>query len=166
MLKKNSLKLITVFVLLSLVLVACGDKTAKEEEAPANPMNYVATDAVKEAMESDSGEYILLDLRKNEDFNTSHLKGAFDADLDAAKEGDNESGIANLKSALKAATGSETGNDGDKYALICYSGKSYAQKGTDLLLEMGIPADRIFTLEGGMKAWEEAGEDYTNLLEK
>lgn len=161
MIKKRSFKLVMVFLLLSLVLVSCG----KKEEEAANPMQYIGAEALKEAIDEGSDEYVILDVRKVEDFDTSHIVGAYDADQDAAKEGDDESGIANLKTALNSATGSEEGKDGEKYALVCYSGKSYAQKATDLMVEMGIPADSIYTLEGGMKAWEEAGEEYTDLLE-
>ena len=69
-----------------------------------------------------------------------------------------------LKTALKEATGSETGKDGIKYALVCYSGKSYAQKATDLMIEMGIPKENIYTLDGGMKDWEAGGDEYKALL--
>lgn len=161
-LKNKLLKLIPVVLVLSLLLVACGKA---DEEASANPMQYIGVEDLKESIESGTNEYIILDVRKVEDYNTSHIIGAYLADQDAAKNGDHEDGIANLKAALQEATGSETGNDGEKYALVCYSGKSYAQKATDLMIEMGISADQIFTLEGGMKAWEEGGDDYKALLE-
>lgn len=162
---KKSLKLVSLLLILALALVGCGQ--AKEDPAAtANPMQYVAIDSLKEAIESESGDYIILDVRKVEDFNTSHIVGAVSGDVDAAnKGGDDAKGTENLKVALKEATGSETGNDGAKYALVCYSGKSYAQKATDLMIEMGISADNIYTVEGGMKAWEEAGDDYKGLLE-
>src|SRR5690606_13302692 len=145
-----------------LVLVACG----QAEETTANPMQYIGVEDLKASIESGSDDYIILDVRKVEDYNTSHIVGAYSADQDAAnKGGDDEAGIANLKKALKEATGSEVGNAGEKYALVCYSGKSYAQKGTDLMIEMGISKDQIYTVEGGMKAWEEAGDDYKGLLE-
>lgn len=162
----KSLRAVILLVILTLTLgvTGCGKKAS--EDVAANEMKYVAPADIKDVVDGDTGEYVLLDVRKKADYDTNHIKGAFDADLDAAKEGDNESGIKNLKAALTDSTGSETGSDDVKYALVCYSGKSYAQKGTDLLIEMGIPADKIFTLEGGMKAWEGAGEDYVNLLEK
>ena len=57
------------------------------------------------------------------------------------------------------------GNDGEKYALVCYSGKSYAEKATELMVGMGISEDQIYTVEGGITAWEEAGDEYTELLD-
>ena len=163
--KNKSLKLMSVLLVLSLLLVACGQK-AEQGNAEANPMQYVAKEDLKTSIESDAGEYIILDVRKVEDFNTSHIVGSISGDVDAAnKGGDDAKGTENLKVALKEATGNELGNSDSKYALVCYSGKSYAQKATDLMLEMGISADQIYTLEGGMKAWEEGGDDYKGLLE-
>jgi len=161
--RKNSLKLMAVLLVLSLLLVACGTKT--EPVAVTNQMKYVSVEDVKKSVESESGDYIILDVRKVDDFNKNHIIGSVSGDVDAAnKGGDDAKGTENLKVALKEATGSETGKDGSKYALVCYSGKSYAQKATDLMIEMGISADSIFTVEGGMTAWEEAGEEYKNLL--
>lgn len=163
--RSKVLGLMSILLVLSLMLVACGQKG--EEEKSANPMKYVEVEDIKKVVESDSDKYIILDVRKAEDYNTSHIKGAYLADQDAAnKDGDDAKGIENLKSALKEATGSEVGKEDSKYALVCYSGKSYAQKATDLMIEMGISADNIYTVEGGMKAWEEGGDDYKGLLEK
>ncbi len=189
--KNKSLKLMSLILLLTVVLVGCGQAAAPATEAPkteapaateapkteapaateapatTNEMKYVAPADLKAAIEADSKEYIILDNRKVADFNTSHIKGAVMADVDAAnKGGDDEAGKVSLKNALKEATGSETGSADAKYALVCYSGKSYAQKATDLLIEMGVSADQIVTLEGGMKAWEAAGDDYKALLVK
>ena len=49
---------------------------------------------------------------------------------------------------LQAATGA-----GKTLVLVCYSGASYAQAGTNILSEMGADMDSVKTLEGGMKAW-------------
>ena len=162
MMNKKSLKLMSILLIAVFALVGCGQK---EEEA-ANPMKYISVEEVKEAVEAGSDEYVLLDVRQKEAYDEAHIKGSQDADVhEANKNGDDESGKENLKAGLQAATGSETGNPDDKYVLICNSGKSYAQKATDLLIEMGVSPDQILTLEGGMKAWEEGGDDYKNLLE-
>lgn len=159
---KKLLKLMSVLLILTFALAGCGQAT----ETTANPMKYIGVEDLKESIESGSDEYVVLDVRKVEDFNTSHISGSYEADVDAAnKDGDDEAGKESLKSALQEATGSETGNSGEKYALVCYSGKSYAQKATDLMVEMGMSADQIYTLEGGIKAWEEGGDEYKALLE-
>lgn len=162
MIKNKALKFVPILIVLSLLLAAC----TPANETASNPMQYVTVEALKEAIVSESNEYIILDVRKAEDYNTSHIVGSYVSDQDAAtKDGDDATGLANLKKTLKEATGSEVGNSGDKYAIVCYSGKSYAQKATDLMIELGISADQIYTLEGGMKAWTEGGDDYKALLE-
>lgn len=166
MMKNKSLKLLSILLVLSLLLVGCGQATkeANQNEA-ANQMQYIGPKTLKTSIESGSDDYVILDVRKVEDFNTSHISGAYEADVDATnKGGDDEAGKVSLKSALLEATGSETGNSDEKYALVCYSGKSYAQKATDLMIDMGISKDQIYTVEGGMKAWEEGGDDYKALL--
>ncbi len=163
--KNKSLKLILILLVLSLLLAACGKKENETAGTDPAPMQYIGAEDLKASIEADSGDYIILDVRKAEDYNASHIKGSYGADQDAAKDGDDAAGTANLKAALKEATGNETGNSGDKYALVCYSGKVYAQTATDLMIKMGISADNIYTLEGGIKAWNEGGDDYKGLLE-
>jgi len=164
MIKNKSLKLMSVLLVLSLLLVGCGQ--AEEAGEAENQMEYIEAEDLKESIESGSDDYVILDVRKIEDYNDSHIVGSYAADQDAAnKGGDDEQGIENLKEALTEATGSEVGNDDDKYALVCYSGQSYAQKATDLMIEMGISKDQIFTVKDGMEAWDDGGEDYEKHLE-
>ncbi|MGO1469861.1 MAG: rhodanese-like domain-containing protein [Tissierella sp.] len=163
MFKRKSLKLIPILLILSLLMVACGQES---ESSETNPMEYISVDQLMDSIKDGSDEYVMLDVRKVEDYNKGHIKGSYEADVDAAnKGGDDEAGIVSLKKGLLQATESETGNPDDKYVLICYSGKSYAQKATDLLIEMGLSKDQIITLEGGMSAWEEGGQEYTDLIE-
>lgn len=164
---KKALSLLMILLVLSSLMVGCAkDAEAVVEENP-NPMQYVQIETIKDQLQAGTDEYIVLDVRKAEDYATSHIANAINADQHAAnKEGDDATGIEHLKAALNEATGNELGTDNSKYVLVCYSGKSYAQKGTDLLIEMGVSKDSIYTLEGGMKAWDAAGEEYTSLLEK
>ena len=163
MFKRKSLKLIPILLILSLLMVACGQEANVTE---SNPMEYISVEKLMDSINEASDEYVMLDVRKVEDYNSGHIKGSYAADVDAAnKGGDDEAGIVNLKNGLLEATGSETGNPDDKYVLVCYSGKSYAEKATDLLIEMGLSENQILTLEGGMSAWEEGGQEYTDLIE-
>lgn len=164
--RKNVFLLVTIMLLVSLFLVACGnEKKAETPETPANPMQYVKAGDLKTDMEGD-GKYLIIDVRKDEDFQKSHLKGAFGSDMDKAnKQGDKEDGIAKMKATLKEATGSETGKDDTKVVLACYSGKTYAQAATDALASIGFNKDNVYTLEGGMKEWEAAGDEYKALME-
>lgn len=100
---------------------------------------------------------MFIDLRKADDYKVGHIKGAIAADMDACKGGDFQNGVDTMKAALKDATGSESGAD-KKLVLICYSGKTYAQAGTNVLSVIGANMDDVFTLEGGMKAWTGATE--------
>lgn len=160
----KGLKLLSVLLVLSLLIVGCAKDTSS---VPENEMKYIDKDQVKEIVETDSDEYILLDVRQSKDYDKEHIKGSYLADQHAAnKEGKDEVGIENLKTTLKEATGSETGSPDKKYALVCYSGQSYAQKATDLMIDIGISPDQIYTLEGGMKDWEGGGDEYKNLLTK
>lgn len=100
---------------------------------------------------------MFIDLRKADDYKAGHIKGSIAADMDACKGGDFQNCVDTMKEALKDATGSENGAD-KKLVLICYSGKSYAQAGTNVLSAIGANMDNVFTLEGGMKAWAGATE--------
>lgn len=158
-------KLTGIFAVLMLAMAftlsGCGEK----ESTAKIKSNYVKPEVLKEAIDKKSDEYVVLDVRKLEDFKKTHIKGAIDADVHKAnKEGDNASGVEHLKAALKKATGSETGVKDKKYALVCYTGKSYANKATELLNSMGVNNDQIFTLEGGMKKWQSSGDEYKSLL--
>ena len=105
----------------------------------------------------DSSDYVFIDLRKADDYKAGRIKGAIAADMDACKGGDFQNDVDTMKAALKEATGSESGAD-KKLVLICYSGKTYAQAGTNVLSAIGANMDDVFTLEGGMKAWTGATE--------
>ena len=165
--KKLGVTLATTCLILG-TIVGCGKdttttQTTQTETTKINEMQYVEKEKLKDYIGKD--EYVILDVRKKKDYEKSDIEGYLLADQDAAnKGGDDEAGKANLKTALKEATGSETGKDGIKYALVCYSGKSYAQKATDLMIEMGIPKENIYTLDGGMKDWEAGGDEYKALL--
>ena len=89
------------------------------------------------------------DVRKADDHKAGHIKGSLSYDMDAAKEGDFNAGLATMMEATK---------DLDKnIVVICYSGKRYAQATTNALSALGYDMSKVFTLEGGMKAWTEGG---------
>ena len=99
----------------------------------------------------DDADYVFFDVRKAEDYATSHIPGALSYDMDAAKEGDFEAGVATMSQATQ---------DLDKnIVVICYSGKKYAQAATNTLSALGYDMSKVYTLEGGFKAWTEGGND-------
>lgn len=124
------------------------------EETETHAMSYISAEDTKAIVDGgEEKEYVLLDVRKAEDFEAGHTDNFSSADLDKAKEGDAADGKANLEKAIDEQTGGE--GIGDREVLLmCYSGKSYAQAGTDLLInELGVNPDQIKTVEGGMEAY-------------
>ena len=119
--------------------------------APAEDvaMQYITPADAKAVLESE--EYVFFDVRKAADHEASHIPGALGYDMDAAKEGDFEAGVATMEAAIK---------DLDKNIIvICYSGKRYAQATTNVLSALGYDMSKVYTLEGGFKAWTEAYPD-------
>ena len=110
-------------------------------------MNYIAPADALALLEDEN--YVFFDVRKAADHEAGHIPGSMSYDMDAAKEGDFNAGLATMVEATK---------DLDKNIIvICYSGKRYAQATTNALSALGYDMSKVFTLEGGMKAWTEAG---------
>lgn len=159
--KKTSILIVMILAAL-LALGACGGSDKKADEGT----NYLEVKDLKADIESGNGDYVILDVRKLEDYEKSHIVGSIDADVHAAnKEGDDKTGTEHLKAALKKSDGSETGSPDKKYALVCYTGKSYASKATELLKKMGLKDEQIFTVKGGIKEFEAGGDEYKSLIE-
>lgn len=124
--------------------------STQAEQTADVQMAYKTVDELKADL--DNSDVVIVDVRKADDYKAGHIKGAISADMDAAKAGDTATGEANMKAALKEATGDEAGA-GKELVLICYSGKSYAQAGTNVLNSIGADMTKVKTLEGGMEAW-------------
>ncbi len=91
--------------------------------------------------------YVFFDVRKAADYATAHIPGALSIDMDAAKNGDFEAGVATMEPAIQDLS--------DNIILVCYSGKSYAQASTNVLSALGYDMTKVYTLEGGFTAWTE-----------
>ena len=110
-------------------------------------MKYINQADAQAVLEDDN--YIFFDVRKAADYATSHIPGALSYDMDAAKEGDFNAGLATMLEATKEVS--------DKnLVLVCYSGKRYAQATTNALSALGYDMSKVFTLEGGFTAWSDA----------
>ena len=119
--------------------------------APAEDvtMQYITVEDAAKVLNDEN--YVFFDVRKAADHETSHIPGAKGYDMDAAKEGDFNAGVATMQVATR---------DLDKNIIvICYSGKRYAQATTNVLSALGYDMTKVFTLEGGFKAWTEAYPD-------
>ena len=104
--------------------------------------NYVSVKDLKD----NANDYVILDARETADYWAKHIDGAVSANV--------ASDTSKMDDTVKAVV-DKYGKD-KKYAVICYSGNNYAKKASRDLRALGVPADKIFTMEGGMKAWEAA----------
>lgn len=145
--KKNLIAAsIAAFILAAAALLSAGTITASAEDVA---MKYITPDEAAKVLGTEG--YTFIDLRKAADYATSRIPGSILADMEAAAGGDAESGIANLK----AISGELKG----ELILICYSGRAYAQAGTNALATMGYDMEKVRTLEGGFKAWSSSHAD-------
>lgn len=119
--------------------------------APASDveMQYMSVENAANVLGTDG--YLFLDVRKAADYDTSHIPGAVSADMDAAKNGDFDAGVATMEEATDGVD--------DTLIVICYTGKSYAQATTNVLSALGYDMSKVYTLEGGFTAWTEAYPD-------
>lgn len=154
-------------IALTFTLVGCGNTASTGTQAPTASGSVESTTSAGDPEYSgasmmspeelnaviDDSNYLLLDVRKAEDFEKGHIKNTVSADMDAAKNGDEENG----KQVMESAVGD---SDAD-IVLICYSGKSYAQAGAKALEANGYDMSKVHVLEGGMKAWDAAYPDST-----
>ena len=108
-------------------------------------------------LQKDAKDYVLLDVRAKDDYDDAHIVGAISTPVDINSQDMDES-IKNIVA--------DKGTD-KKYALICYSGNSYAKKAAKDLRACKVTNGNIEILTGGMGAWRSAGKDldhynYTN----
>lgn len=104
--------------------------------------NYVSA---KDLHDNANG-YVILDARATADYWAKHIDGAVSANV--------ASDTSKMDDTVKAVV-DKYGKD-KKYAVICYYGNKYAKKASRDLRALGVSADKIYTMEGGMKAWEAA----------
>ncbi len=131
---------------------AAADTASAEIVAPESDveMQYITVEDASANLESD--DYTFIDVRKAEDYATSHIPGAISADMDAAKNGDFDAGVATMQEVLNSGVD-------NNLVLICYSGKTYAQATTNVLSALGYDMSKVYTLEGGFNAWSETYPD-------
>jgi len=86
----------------------------------------------------DSGEYVVVDIRTPEEFQTGHIKGAINVDFYSP---DFKSTVAKL-------------DRNKKYLYYCRSGHRSGEAST-LAKELGFNV--AYELKGGINAWQEAG---------
>ncbi|MDO4841449.1 MAG: rhodanese-like domain-containing protein [Phoenicibacter congonensis] len=141
----------------ALGLVGCSSGSSSTDSSKSSSTEVKEVTMTKESVDSLKGsvgksDVVFLDVRKADDYKAGHIIGAINADMDKAKEGDNEAGLETMKQVI-----SDNKLGDQKLVLVCYSGNKYAQAGTNILSALGYDMSKVVTLEGGMKAWNEAG---------
>lgn len=166
--KRSCISLLASLMAVVLLATSCSTTGSGSGSTPGTSTTpqYITKEDLKADLEAGGEGYIVLDVRKAADYDADHIQGAYSADVDPTiSSSDDDTSVANLKAALLEATGSETGEDDDKFVLVCYSGKKYAEAATRLLEGMGVASSNLYTLEGGQNGWTEAGDAYTALMQ-
>ena len=149
---------ICIMLCASFALAGCSSNSSSSNNSSSTSSTEVkevtmteeAVSALKDEVGKD--DVVFLDVRKADDYKAGHIEGAINADMDKAKDGDYEDGKSTMESVIKA-----NNLKNQKLVLVCYSGKKYAQAGTNVLNALGYDMSKVVTLQGGMKAWTEAG---------
>ena len=117
------------------------EETSSEIVAPEADveMQYITVEDASANLESD--DYTFIDVRKAEDYAASHIPGAISADMDAAKNGDFDAGVATMQEVLNSGVD-------NNLVLICYSGKTYAQATTNVLSALGYDKSKALMISG------------------
>ena len=149
----------TLAVCASFALAGCSSNSSSSTNSSSSSSSkevkeVTMTEESVDALKGKVGEsdVVFLDVRKAADYEAGHIIGAVNADMDKAKDGDNEDGLSTMEKAIK-----DNNLKNQKLVLVCYSGKKYAQAGTNILSALDYDMSKVVTLQGGMKAWTEAG---------
>lgn len=125
-------------------LLKAGDKYTVTYKIQPNDTgyNYISPGEYRANM----AKYVLLDVRPNDKFQASHIKGSYKATFDEAKA-DDATGVANIKAAVN-----QYGKDA-KYVLCCNTGRGFAKAAADNLVKEGVKASNVKILCGGFNFW-------------
>ena len=147
----------TLYFFITLLLISCFSLFAggKKEnvEIVSTPIS-IGPERLYDIIENKE-EFLLLDLRRSDDYKIAHIDGAVNADMDSAVQNDDyETSAKVLKNVLKSETGNKRG-EGTKLVLICYTGNRYARAALSILSDMKRDLSDVYIVEGGYKAWNE-----------
>lgn len=140
------------------VTVGAGKGVSASCQVTVEDYHMMSISELKDIIVNSKAGWTVLDVRREKSYIDGYVMGSVSADVDSAVNNNDDPAIANLKKAIKGKDKNE------KYVLICYSGVKYAQNATRLLAGLGIDHKNVYTLEGGIGAWNKGGEEYTSLV--
>ena len=123
----------------------CEVEVSTEVVAPTEDVAMQYMTAEEAAAVVGAEGYTFFDVRKAADYALGHIPGAVSHDMDAAKEGDFNAGVAVMKMATRDLD--------SNIIVVCYSGNRYAQATTNVLSALGYDMSKVYTLEGGFGKW-------------
>lgn len=144
MIKQKMKKVLSLFILSVIVVISMiGCKQA--ETATEILMQKISIEDAHEKL-GDSN-WIFLDSRKIADYEANHIDGAISIDMESVLENKEEA-----KARIAENIPSFNNNN---IIIICYTGNKYAKVTTAALKDNGYDMSKVWTLDGGQKAWDE-----------
>jgi len=116
--------------------------------APAGAVDSTSVDAAKfKAWMSNKKPMILADIQKKNSFQKHHFYGAVQTNASPVKTEEEK-----VRLDIIVRMFQKTGND---VVIIGSRGGASARRAANYLIDQGIPIDKIFILDGGVKHWPE-----------
>ena len=112
--------------------------------AAAAELNYMDAARFK-GLCSSKAPMLLADIQKPHDFKKHHFFAAVETDAYPVKSASDKAKLDVIRQMFQ-----KTGND---VILIGPRGGPASKRAANALIEQGIPADKVFILEGGVKKW-------------
>ncbi len=134
------------FIILSAILISLSIVGCKKETTSETPKEgYVSAEAAVKAGKDENIH--VLDIRTWDNYSEGRIEGS---EWQPIFPLENEALVDEMKAYAEAHL-----KDGKDIYLVCNSGQKGAVKATEVLIEAGVPKEKIFTVEGGAKALKE-----------
>lgn len=139
---KKIARILTSILLVATIIAGCGTK------ATTNDVEMKKISVEEAHGKLGASDWTFVDTRKASDYEASHIENAVSLDMDVVVTGNDE---ATAKANAAKLIPSLNGNN---LIIVCYSGNRYAKAATKALNENGYDMSKVWTLDGGMKAWD------------
>jgi rhodanese-related sulfurtransferase len=150
--KERSSASLSKTLLVAALLMAAMLITLSAGTVMAEAYNYIAPDALKKKIESET-PMTVVDIQVKEEFDKHHIKGAVATYAYPVKF---PADRANLEPVHE-----QIASNSDAVVIVCPRGGGGAKRTWDYLADKGISEERLFILQGGQAGWP-----YGELLDK